>query len=84
MIQEIKHHNQLLAIIISNNYSETGIHFFMLDDFSQQMAFMKHLQGKIIQPHAHNSVPREIHYTKKTNMIYFRSLFDSNFLSSNV
>ena len=47
MIQEIKHNNQLLAIIISNKYSASGIHFFTPYDLSQQMAFMKHPQAKI-------------------------------------
>ena len=69
MIQEIKHNNQLLAIIISNRYSAPGIHFFTPDDFSQQLAFMKHPQGKIILPHVHNAVPREVHYTKEVLFI---------------
>ena len=69
MIQEIKHNNQLLAIIISNKYAEPGIHFFTPDDFSQQVAFMKHPVGKIIQPHVHNSVQREVHFTKETLFI---------------
>lgn len=69
MIQEIKHNNQLLAIIISNKYTERGIHFFTPDDFSQQLAFMKHPAGKIIQPHVHNSVQREVHFTKETLFI---------------
>ena len=69
MIQEIKHNNQLLAIIISNRYSEPGIHFFTPDDFSQQLAFMKHPVGKIIQPHVHNPVQREVHFTKEVLFI---------------
>ncbi len=69
MVKEIKHDSQLLAIIISNSYSEPGIHFFTPDDFSQQMAFMKHLAGKIIQPHVHNSVKREVHFTKEALFI---------------
>lgn len=69
MIQEITYKQQLLAIIISNNYSESGIHFFTPDDFSQQLAFMKHPIGKIIQPHVHNPVQREVHFTKETLFI---------------
>lgn len=69
MIKEIKHNNQLLAIIISNKYSEPGIHFFTPNDFSQQLAFMKHPAGKIIQPHVHNGVAREVHFTKETLFI---------------
>ena len=69
MIKEIFHNNQLLAIIISNKYTESGIHFFTPDEFSQQLAFMKHPAGKVIQPHVHNSVQREVHYTKETLFI---------------
>jgi len=65
MIQEIKHNNQLLAIIISNKYTEPGIHFFTPNDFSQQLAFMKHPAGRVIQPHIHNAVQREVHFTKE-------------------
>ena len=69
MLQEIRFNNQLLAIIISNKYSEPGIHFFTPDDFSQQLAFMKHQVGKIIQPHVHNPVQREVHFTKEALFI---------------
>ena len=69
MLKKITHDNQLLAIIISNKYSEPGIHFFTPDEFSQQLAFMKHLAGKIIQPHVHNSVQREVHFTKESLFI---------------
>ncbi|MDD5570108.1 MAG: hypothetical protein PHD97_03025 [Bacteroidales bacterium] len=65
MIIEIKHNNQLLAIIISHKYSEPGIHFFTPNDFSQQLAYMKRPKGEKIQPHVHNPVPREVHYTKE-------------------
>ena len=71
MVQEIKHNSKLLAIIISCKYSEPGIHFFTPDDFSQQMAFMKHPSGKIIQPHIHNPIKREVHYTKE--VLFIRS-----------
>jgi mannose-6-phosphate isomerase-like protein (cupin superfamily) len=69
MIEEIKWKNELLAIIVSNNYSKDGISFFTPDDFSQQLAYMKHPKGKVIQPHVHNSVKREVHYTKEVLFI---------------
>jgi mannose-6-phosphate isomerase-like protein (cupin superfamily) len=69
MLKKIEHNNQLLAMIISNKYSEPGIHFFTPDDFSQQLAFMKHPIGKIIQPHVHNPVQREVHFTKEVLFI---------------
>lgn len=69
MIQEFKHNNQILAIIISHQYSEPGIHFFTPNDLSQQLAYMRHPAGKIIQPHVHNPVPREVHYTQEVLFI---------------
>ena len=69
MVKKIINNNQLLAIIVSNRYSEPGIHFFTPDEFSQQLAFMKHPAGKIIQPHVHNQVKREVHFTKETLFI---------------
>lgn len=65
MKEEIKFENEILAIIISNSYAKEGISFFTPDDFSQQLAYMKHPKGKIIQPHVHNPVKREVHYTKE-------------------
>ena len=69
MIQEITHNSKLLAIIISNKFNETGIHFFTDESLSQQLAFMKHPAGKTIQPHVHNSVLREVHYTQEVLFI---------------
>lgn len=63
MIKEIEHDKNLLAIIISDNFSKDGIHFFTPDDFSQQLAYMHHPAGKIIEPHVHNAVSREVTYT---------------------
>jgi mannose-6-phosphate isomerase-like protein (cupin superfamily) len=69
VIQKITHKNQLLAIIISHKFNESGIHFFTNDDLSQQLAFMKHPKGKTIQPHVHNPVKREVHYTQEVLFI---------------
>ena len=69
MIEEIKHNETLLGLIIRSSFNKPGVHFFTPDDFSQQLAFMKHPQGKTIMPHVHNSVPREVHYTKEVLFI---------------
>jgi mannose-6-phosphate isomerase-like protein (cupin superfamily) len=69
MIEEIKINDVLLAIIIRNNYNKEGTSFFTPNDFSQQLAFMRHPSGKVIQPHVHNSVKREVHYTKEVLII---------------
>lgn len=65
MIKHITHHGQLLALIVSQQFSKPGIHFFTPDEFSQQLAYMQHPVGKVILPHVHQSVPREVQYTQE-------------------
>ncbi|KAB8317525.1 hypothetical protein SD81_019750 [Tolypothrix campylonemoides VB511288] len=69
MIEEILHHNQLLALIISQKFDKPGIHFFTPNELSQQLAYMHHPTGKIIQPHVHNPVTREVEYTQEVLFI---------------
>lgn len=73
-LEKIVHNNQIYAIIIRSNYSKDGVEFFTPNDFSQQLAFMKHPKGKLIQPHLHNVVTREVHYTKEVLVIRKGSL----------
>jgi len=69
MIEKISHNNVLLAIIIRNDYDKAGITFFTPDNFSQQLAYMRHPAGKLIEPHVHNPVPREVLYTQEVLFI---------------
>jgi mannose-6-phosphate isomerase-like protein (cupin superfamily) len=65
MVEKIYDGDNLLAIIVSRGFREPGIHFFTPDDLSQQLAYMRHPAGKVIDPHVHNPVPREVHYTQE-------------------
>ncbi len=65
MIEEIKDNGELLAIILRGNFNKPGITFFTPDTLSQQLAYMNHPAGKVILPHVHNPVPREVHYTQE-------------------
>jgi mannose-6-phosphate isomerase-like protein (cupin superfamily) len=69
MIQQIKHKHNLLAIIVSDKFNKPGVHFFTSDDLSQQLAYMNHPKGKKIEPHVHNLVSREVHYTQEVLFI---------------
>jgi len=69
MISTIRHGDQLLALIVSRRFSEPGVHFFTPNDLSQQLAYMRHPAGKVIEPHVHNPVPREVHYTQEVLFI---------------
>lgn len=65
MIEEIKHQGELLAILLRSSYSKPGISFFTPNELSQQLAYMRHPAGHIIEPHVHNPVAREVHYTQE-------------------
>jgi hypothetical protein len=68
-MEQITHNNEMLAMIVRANYSEPGISFFTNSDLSQQLAFMKHDAGKLITPHVHNSLPREVAFTQEVLFI---------------
>ncbi len=60
---------ETLAIIIKADFEKDGIEFFTPDDYSQQLAYMKHAKGKIIVPHVHNEVKRHVHLTQEVLVI---------------
>src|SRR5262245_36855900 len=68
-VEEIKHNGEMLALILRNDYSKPGITFFTPDDFSQQLAYMQHPAGKLIDAHFHNQVPRLVAYTQEVLFI---------------
>ncbi|MDI3545096.1 MAG: hypothetical protein PWQ96_2397 [Clostridia bacterium] len=68
-IEIIKDGQEILAIIIRNDFYKEGVHFFTPDDFSQQLAYMHHKKGKKIKPHIHNLVKREVYFTQEVLFI---------------
>ena len=69
MIKKITSGEELLAIIIPHDHESEGIEFFTPDSFSQQLAYMHHPEGKIIQPHVHNPVKRSVTFTQEVLFI---------------
>ena len=69
MIEKISHKGKTLAMLLRNDYRVEGIQFFTPDDYSQQLAYMNRPQGYVIPPHIHNSVPREVQFTKEVLFI---------------
>jgi mannose-6-phosphate isomerase-like protein (cupin superfamily) len=68
-MEEIIYEGRLLAIIVSSRFDEPGIHFFTPNELSQQLAYMSHPTGRIIPPHVHNPVVREVQYTQEALFI---------------
>jgi hypothetical protein len=60
LVEKIDHEGSTIAIIVSSRYKEAGAHFFTPDHFSQQLGYLKYPRGKVIEPHVHNSITREV------------------------
>ncbi len=68
-LESIKKDTKLLAMIIRNNYTCDGVDFITPDEYSQQVAYMHHPTGKIIDAHVHNPVHRSIVMTQEVLFI---------------
>lgn len=68
-VERIEHNGEMFALIVRSGYSKPGISFFTPGDLSQQVAYMRHPAGKIIEAHLHNPVPRSVTYTQETLFI---------------
>lgn len=66
---EIKKKDKLLAIIIRNDHTCDGVEFITPGEFSQQLAYMHHPAGKVIDAHIHNVVHRNVVYTQEVLFI---------------
>lgn len=69
MVEHVNHGGRALALILRASYSADGIDFFTPDEFSQQLGYMNRPEGYVIPPHLHNSVPREVEFTKEVLFI---------------
>lgn len=54
-----------IALIVRAKFDQEGIAFLTPPNFSQQVAVMRHPQGKKIAAHVHNQVPRQVLYTQE-------------------
>ena len=61
--------NELFAIVIRNSFDKEGITFFTEESLSQQLAYMSHPKGKLIQPHIHKPIERTVSYTQEVLII---------------
>lgn len=69
IIERVIDEEKELAIIIRNDYHQKGIHFLTEGDYSQQLAYMHHPKGKIIDAHVHNHEERSIVLTQEVLII---------------
>ena len=69
MVEEVTVEGQIYAIIIRSDFHEPGVHFMTKEDYSQQMAYMHHEKGKIIEAHVHNHEARNVIQTQEVLVI---------------
>ena len=69
MIEKIEHNGEILSIIIKNDFRSEGVQFLTPHNFSQQLAYISHKKGKIIEPHIHNEIKRDVKYTQEVLVI---------------
>jgi mannose-6-phosphate isomerase-like protein (cupin superfamily) len=75
MIQEgftewINYGDRMLCFILrSTFYRQSGIEFFTKDDATQQVGYMRHAKGHIIQAHKHLEYQRNISDTNEVLLI---------------
>lgn len=68
-MEMIKKKNKLLAMIIRNDYTCEGVDFITPSEYSQQVAYMHHPTGKVIDAHVHNLVHRNVVMTQEVLFI---------------
>lgn len=68
-IEEVKKREKLLAMIIRSNYTYEGVDFITPNQYSQQVAYMHHPAGKVIDAHIHNLVHRNVVLTQEVLFI---------------
>ena len=68
-VEEVRKKNRLLAMIIRNHYEGDGVDFITPDEYSQQVAYMHHPTGKVIDAHVHNLVHRNVVMTQEVLFI---------------
>jgi len=69
MLEQINIENEMVALVIRDNYTAEGIQFFTPGDFSQQLGYMNRPKGYTIEPHIHNEVSREIKLTQEVLIV---------------
>jgi hypothetical protein len=78
----ITYEDQVLAIIIPSEFDKPGVSFFTPDNYSQQLAYMRHPPGTTIRAHSHNEMKREVLRTLEVLFIK-RGLLRVDFYQSN-
>ena len=62
-VEEVRSGDELIAVIVPADFREPGVHFFTSKDVGQQLAYVQHEEGVVVDAHVHNEVERSIRRT---------------------
>lgn len=68
-IERIYDGDELISIIIRDNYHAVGITFITPDDYPHQLGYMNRDKDYVIEPHIHNRVSRQVNFTQETLVV---------------
>ncbi len=71
MLKEIKHGDELIALILRKDFKSEGIKFFTKNNSEQQLGYMKRSKNYEIKRHLHLRRKREIMNTQE--VLYIKS-----------
>jgi mannose-6-phosphate isomerase-like protein (cupin superfamily) len=81
---------ETLAMIIRDSFSKNGVNFLTPKEFTQQLAYMEHPAGKVIDSHLHRKLARriegtqEVLFVKRGRILVKLYTADQDYLSSHV
>ena len=64
-VENIEVDGQVVAVIVRGSFDRPGVSFFTPGAWSQQLAYMRHPAGRVIDPHVHNHIRREVFETNE-------------------
>jgi mannose-6-phosphate isomerase-like protein (cupin superfamily) len=65
----ITHRGEIFAMILPRSFNRPGVSFFTPAHFSQQLAYIQHSGGHVIQPHIHQPVERQVTFTNEVLLL---------------
>ena len=64
-VEQILSGDTIIAIILRRDLMTEGVKFFTPSEFSQQLGLLVHEKGKIVHPHKHQQIKRDIVQTQE-------------------
>ncbi|MFM0648607.1 hypothetical protein PQR14_30170 [Paraburkholderia bryophila] len=89
-LEVISFAGEMLALIIRDSFSRSGVNFLTPKEFPQQVAYIEHPAGKLIEAHLHNKLARRVECTQEVLFVKRGSILvklytaDRDYLSSHV